>query len=104
MKTLKLILTKCQVHLLCTNIEGDPKGFSNREQRQLDRLADAIDKECADLVGCLNVTDDTRQELVAHAQRGGELRHGNDAERTEFTRRSGEMFQMLAATSEFQFE
>jgi uncharacterized protein (DUF1800 family) len=58
---------------------------------------------CIDMVGCLNVTDDTRRELVAHAQRGGELRHGTDAERAEFTRRCGEMFQMLAATGEFQF-
>jgi uncharacterized protein (DUF1800 family) len=58
---------------------------------------------CIDLVGCLNITDDTRQSLIAHAQRQGELRHGTDAERAEFTRRSGEMFQMLASTGEFQF-
>jgi hypothetical protein len=58
---------------------------------------------CIDMLGCLNVTADTRGELVAHAQRGGELRHGTAAERAEFTRRCGEMFQMLAATSEFQF-
>jgi hypothetical protein len=55
------------------------------------------------MLGCLNITADTRSELVAHAQRGGELRHSNAAERAEFTRRCGEMFQMLAATSEFQF-
>ena len=59
---------------------------------------------CIDQVGCLNITDDTRQELLAHVQRGGDLSHGTDAERAEFVRRSGEMFQMLAATSEFQFE
>jgi uncharacterized protein (DUF1800 family) len=58
---------------------------------------------CIDMVGCLNVTDDTRQTLTAHAQRGGELSHGTDAEKAEFTRRTGEMFQMLAATGEFQF-
>jgi uncharacterized protein (DUF1800 family) len=58
---------------------------------------------CIDLVGCLNVTDDTRQSLVSHAQRQGELRHGTEAERSEFTRRCGEMFQMLASTGEFQF-
>jgi uncharacterized protein (DUF1800 family) len=58
---------------------------------------------CIDMVGCLNITADTRRELVAHAQRGGELRHANAAERAEFTRRCGEMFQMLASTSEFQF-
>jgi uncharacterized protein (DUF1800 family) len=58
---------------------------------------------CIDMVGCLNVTTDTRRELIAHAERGGELRHANAAERSEFTRRAGEMFQMLASTSEFQF-
>jgi uncharacterized protein (DUF1800 family) len=58
---------------------------------------------CIDMVGCLNVTEDTRQELIEHARRGGELRHGTEAERAEFTRRCGEMFQMLAATGEFQF-
>jgi hypothetical protein len=58
---------------------------------------------CIDLVGCLNVTQETRQSLIEHAQGQGELRHGTDAERAEFTRRSGEMFQMLAATGEFQF-
>jgi hypothetical protein len=59
---------------------------------------------CIDLVGCLNITEDTRGELIAHAERGGALRHGDSSEQAEFTRRSGEMFQMLAATSEFQFE
>jgi len=58
---------------------------------------------CIDMIGCLNITADTRHELIAHAQRGGELRHGTAAERTEFTRRCGETFQMLASTSEFQF-
>src|SRR5918912_2949393 len=58
---------------------------------------------CMDMLGCLNITEDTRRELVAHAQRGGELRHGAEAERAAFTRRCGEMFQMLAATAEFQF-
>jgi uncharacterized protein (DUF1800 family) len=58
---------------------------------------------CMDMLGCLNMSDDTRRELVTHAQKAGELRHGTDAERATFTRRSGEMFQMLAATAEFQF-
>ncbi len=59
---------------------------------------------CADLVGCLNLAEDTREQLVDHAGRGGELTHRTDAERAEFTRRSGEMFQIIASTSEFQFE
>jgi hypothetical protein len=76
----------------------------NRLAARGERLSpEAFVDGCIDVVGCLNITDDTRRELTAHAQRGGELRHGTDAERAEFTRRSGEMFQMLAATSEFQF-
>jgi hypothetical protein len=58
---------------------------------------------CIDMLGCQNVTAETRNELITHAQRSGELRHSNAAERNEFSRRCGEMFQMLAATSEFQF-
>ena len=59
---------------------------------------------CLDLTGPLTVTADTRQELTAHAVKGGNLSHGSPAERDEFTRRAGEMFQMIAATAEFQFE
>ena len=59
---------------------------------------------CLDLLGPLAVTDDTRRELITHSQRGGDLRHGTGPERSEFTRRAGEMLQMIAATSEFQFE
>jgi uncharacterized protein (DUF1800 family) len=59
---------------------------------------------CLDLAGPLDVTDETLKELQTHAQRDGELRHGTDAERADFTRRTGEMFQMIAATAEFQFE
>jgi hypothetical protein len=55
------------------------------------------------MVGQLQVTNETRQELVSHAQRGGELRHGSAADRARFAERCGEMFQMIAATSEYQF-
>jgi hypothetical protein len=37
------------------------------------------------------------------AEFGGELHPRTAAERSAFTRRCGEMFQMLAATAEFQF-
>ena len=58
---------------------------------------------CADLVGCLNLSDDTRSQLVAHARRSGEARHGTAAEQAEFARRCGETFQMIASTAEYQF-
>ncbi|PKB81354.1 MAG: hypothetical protein BZY88_06610 [SAR202 cluster bacterium Io17-Chloro-G9] len=58
---------------------------------------------CLDLVGPLLVTEDTRNELTAHAQKAGDLTHATAAEQSEFTRRTGEMLQMIAATAEFQF-
>ena len=58
---------------------------------------------CLDLVGPLTISDETHQELVGHVARGGELRHGSDDEKADFTRRVGETFQMIATTSEFQF-
>ena len=58
---------------------------------------------CLDLVGPLDVIDSTREELLAHARQGGELRHGTEAEQAEFTRRVGEMLQLIAAVAEFQF-
>jgi len=59
---------------------------------------------CLDVVGPLVVDDATREELISHAQKGGELKHSPGAEESEFTRRTGEMFQMIASTAEFQFE
>ena len=59
---------------------------------------------CLDMTGPVQVTADTHSQLVAHASQEGNLSHGSDDERATFTRRTGEMFQMIAATAEFQFE
>ena len=59
---------------------------------------------CLDVLGPLMVDDATREELVSHAEKSGNVTHGSDAEETTFTRRTGEMFQMIASTAEFQFE
>ena len=59
---------------------------------------------CLDMTGPVQVTDDTHAQLVEHAAREGDLSHGTDEERATFTRRTGEMFQMIASTAEFQFE
>jgi hypothetical protein len=58
---------------------------------------------CLDLVGQLQVTDETYGELVSHAEREGELNHQSEMQQQDFVRRSGEMLQMIAATSEYQF-
>jgi len=55
--------------------------------------------ECITLVGALNITEETRSQLIAHAEKSGEV----DTSGNEFQIRTGEMFQMIAATSEYQF-
>jgi hypothetical protein len=71
---------------------------------QGERLApEEFVKRCIDVVGNTNLAESTRETLVAHVKQGGDLRLSNAAERKDFTRRCGEMFQMIAATAEFQF-
>ena len=56
---------------------------------------------CLDLTGPLIVTADTHNQLVSHVAGEGNVSADDNA---NFTRRAGEMFQMIAATAEFQFE
>ena len=58
---------------------------------------------CIDVVGNTNIAPSTREALVAHVKKGGDIRLSGEADRTAFARRCGEMFQMIAATAEFQF-
>jgi hypothetical protein len=56
-----------------------------------------------DLIGPMEVIQDTKNGLVEHARKGGALRHGNPTERADFSSRVAEMLQMIAATAEYQF-
>jgi uncharacterized protein (DUF1800 family) len=57
---------------------------------------------CADLLGPIRLSESTRQELIAHAQQEGEIRHATKADQQEFTQRVGTMLQLIAATREYQ--
>ena len=81
------------------------KGLINRLMSRGDSLSpETFVDGCLDLIGPITVDDSTRSELVAHAQKSGDLRHSSSSEQSDFTRRTGEMFQMIASTAEFQFE
>ena len=73
--------------------------MNRSESLQPDEFVDG----CLDLTGPLTVAAETRSELVSHVEARGELRHGTDAERDDFSQRTGEMLQIIATTSEFQF-
>jgi uncharacterized protein (DUF1800 family) len=58
---------------------------------------------CLDLMGPVEVDEGTRNQLLEHARTAGALRHSTQTERAEFTQKTGEMLQMIAATAEYQF-
>ena len=54
---------------------------------------------CLDMLGGYELAEETRSRLLAHVEKGGELRTGSD----EFAGRVGQMLQLIVATQEYQF-
>ena len=57
---------------------------------------------CLDLIGPLTVSERTRQELVAHAAPGGEIRPGKEADHRSSADRIGDVLKLIVATREYQ--
>ena len=58
---------------------------------------------CLDLIGPIEVTEETLLQLIQFAEEGGELRNSTEEERIAFTGRVGQMLQIIVSTQEFQF-
>jgi uncharacterized protein (DUF1800 family) len=58
---------------------------------------------CLDLMGPIEVPEATLLNLVEFVEEGGALRNSTEEERIAFTRRVGQMLQMIVSTQEFQF-
>ena len=58
--------------------------------------------ECLDMLGSIEPSGRTRQELDDHASMLGELRFGINADESESARRIVEMMQLIASTREYQ--
>ncbi len=58
--------------------------------------------QCLDIMGPLEVSEQTRKELVAHAQTDGSV-SWSKADYDKSARRAGEVFALIAATREYQF-
>jgi hypothetical protein len=54
---------------------------------------------CLQLLGHYELAEDTRNMLVEHAKKGGELRTSTE----DFAQRVGQMLQLIAATQEYLF-
>jgi hypothetical protein len=64
-----------------------------------DQLVDG----CLDLLGPVQVSPETRQELVAQAQEWGQTGWASETSAKTADKRVGEMLQLIVATREFQF-
>ena len=60
--------------------------------------SEVVDR-CLELLGSYELADDTREQLVAHVNRGGDLIPGAP----EFSQRVGQTLQLIVSTQEYQF-
>ena len=58
---------------------------------------------CLDLVGPVEVGNQTRGSLIDHIKKGGELRRASEEERNKFAGRVAQMLQLIVATAEYQY-
>ena len=58
---------------------------------------------CLDIMGPLDVDDETRDELQGHATEGGDVRWASDEDASTSTDRVSEMLQLIVSLREYQF-
>ena len=58
---------------------------------------------CLDLMGPLDVSRDTREELVEHAREAGHLSWGTEAQAADSTHRVTEMLQLIVSLRDYQY-
>ena len=58
---------------------------------------------CLDLMGPMEVSEDTYKTLVEHASLTADLGNDPEKERIEFTHRVADMLQLIVSTQEYQF-
>ena len=63
--------------------------------------AEFVDR-CLELMGPVKVGKETREALIAHVEKEGELRQDTEEGRSAFARRAGRTLQLIAATKEYQ--
>jgi hypothetical protein len=54
---------------------------------------------CLEMVGGYELAEETRKQLIEHAQKGGQLRPGTEG----YSNQVGEILQLIVATQEYQF-
>ena len=63
----------------------------------------ALVDRCLEFMGPVEVSEQTRQELISHAEDEGPVSWANDEDHATSTQRVGDMLSLIAATTEYQF-
>ena len=58
---------------------------------------------CLDLIGPVEVGEKSRNSMIEHAKKGGELRRATEDEQSQFARKVTEMLQLIVSTAEYQY-
>ena len=75
----------------------------NRLKAQGDLTTEGFVDTCLDLMGPLEVNQETRQELIDHASIGGNLTWGNSQETNTSKDRISEMLQLIVSLRDYQY-
>ena len=75
----------------------------NRLKAQGDLTTEGFVDTCLDLMGPLEVNQETRQELIDHASIGGNLTWGSNQEATTSNDRISEMLQLIVSLRDYQY-
>jgi uncharacterized protein (DUF1800 family) len=75
----------------------------NRLKAQGDLMTEGFVDTCLDLMGPLEVNQETRQELIDHASIGGNLTWGSSQETTTSNDRISEMLQLIVSLRDYQY-
>ena len=60
---------------------------------------EALVDRCLDMLGSYELAEETREQLIDHVARGGDLNPGSD----DYSNRVGQALQLIVSTQEFQF-
>jgi uncharacterized protein (DUF1800 family) len=75
----------------------------NRLKAQGDLTTEGFVDTCLDLMGPLEVNQETRQELIAHTSIGGNLTWGSSQETATSNDRVSEMLQLIVSLRDYQY-
>ena len=81
-----------------TSLPGIKAIIDRLSSEGINRPEPFVDR-CLDMLGAYELPDDTRDYLVEHVGKGGELEPGTD----DYGQRVGQTLQLIVATQEYQF-